>query len=140
MKLFNRFQCALYLEAENWEFTANSWTNDFYFVVYILKHCGEVYFNNFFPFTARMWSLQIGFFLTCNLNRCKGNVNRHLASLARLKLKFSSSFIFLLLTLYLINAIYPCMEWNTLKKKSWRRKYLSETWRENILIDFKRFA
>ena len=98
------------------------------FFVTITRCYKDVYANGFFPLTTRLWnSLPIECFpLTYDLNGYKSRINRHIICRFFLK-RFPVCFIYLfihlfifvllfLVTLCLVVADQPCMEWIPIKK------------------------
>ena len=67
------------------------------FSVTISRCCKDVYANNFFPRTARLWSfLPLECFpSTYNLNGYKSRINRHLLTVVSLQRDFLYALIFL---------------------------------------------
>ena len=67
------------------------------FLVIIPRCCKDVYFNSFFPFTAKLWnSLPIECFpLTYDLNGLKSGINRHLLTVGSFWRDFLYALIFL---------------------------------------------
>ena len=87
------------------------------FSVTIPRCYKDVYVNNFFPHTARLYnSLSIEFFpLTYDLNGFKSRINRHLLTvrffLNRFPVYFNLFILIYLVTACLVVSVHPCMEW-----------------------------
>ena len=73
--------------------------------------------SSFFPGTARHWnSVPLECFsLTYDLSGFKSRINRHLVN--RFPICCNLFVLLFLVTLFLVVAVRPCMEWITIKKK-----------------------
>ena len=98
------------------------------FAVTIPRCYKDVSVNSFFPRTARPRnSLPIEWFpLTYDLKGFKSRINRHILIVGSCETDFLYAIIFFvflfLVTLCLIVAVQPCMEWIPIKKKKERRE------------------
>ena len=109
-----------------------NWLNRFHF--FILRYCDRLhdfsvtwmlYFNLFFPSTARLWNSMTAecCHLTYDRNGFRSRINRHLLSLDSFWTVFLQAFhIFFFPFLFLVTpcllvALQPCMAWIPIRKK-----------------------
>ena len=99
------------------------------FFVTILRCYNDVYVNSFFPCIARLWnSLPIECFpLTYDLNSFKSWIDRNLLTVGSFFLKRFPGCFYLFVLLFLVTpclvvAVWLCVEWISIKKKSYSPK------------------